>query len=66
MKNIRIALWAVLLGLTGLWLLADTLWPQPFHYFTFRSVAVQWTGVLAIGAMSVILVLAARPAWAER
>ena len=29
MRNIKIALWGFLLLTTGLWLLADTLWPQP-------------------------------------
>ncbi len=66
MKNIRIALWALLLGLAGAWLLADGLWPQPFQYFAFRRAAVQLTGVLAMGAMSVAMVLAVRPAWLER
>ena len=36
MRRIRIALWGLLLGLTGLWLLADTLWPQPFGYGPLR------------------------------
>ncbi|WP_298438490.1 ferric reductase-like transmembrane domain-containing protein [Ottowia sp.] len=66
MKNIRIALWAALLVPAGAWLLADTLWPEPFNYFRFRGVAVQFTGVIAIAVMSVAMVLATRPHWLER
>ncbi len=65
MKNIKIALWSSLIGLTVSWLLADTLWPQPFAYFPFRTVFVQYSGVLAIGAMSLSLLLAMRPVWLE-
>ena len=66
MKNIRMAWWALWLVVTGACLLADTLWPRPWNYFAFRDVAVQFTGVLAIAAMSVALVLAARLHWLER
>mgnify|MGYP001550554516 CR=1 FL=1 len=65
MKNIKIALWASLLLLSGAWLLADTPWPQPFSYFAFRGVFVQWSGGVAIGAMSIAMLLATRPAWLE-
>ncbi|QEL63567.1 hypothetical protein OTERR_00910 [Oryzomicrobium terrae] len=65
MKNIKLALWGLLLILTGLWLLADTLVPTPFTYFTLRGVLVQLTGVLAFGAMSAAMVLATRPTWLE-
>ncbi|MDE2584402.1 MAG: ferric reductase-like transmembrane domain-containing protein [Betaproteobacteria bacterium] len=65
MKNIKRALGALLLGLTGLWLLADTLLPTPLIYFTLRSVLVQYTGVIAFGAMSVTMMLATRPKWLE-
>jgi predicted ferric reductase len=61
MRNIRLALWGFLLGITAIWLLADSLLPQPATFFAFRTVWVQYTGVVAIGAMSVALVLAARP-----
>lgn len=65
MTPIRIALWSLLALLTLAWLLADTLWPQPLNYFAFRGAAVQLTGVLAIGCMSVALLLAVRPRWLE-
>lgn len=61
MKPIRTGLIALLGGLTVLWLLADTFLPQPFGYFPFRKVFVQYSGVIAMGAMSVAMILALRP-----
>ena len=66
MNRIKTALAIVLAALAGTWLLADTLLPQPLTYFSFRSVFVQFSGVLAIGAMSVAMVLALRLPWIER
>ena len=65
MKPIKLSLWGLFLLLSGLWLLADTLAPQPFNYFALRTVVMQYSGVLAIGAMSVALLLATRPRWLE-
>lgn len=61
MNQIKTALVAFMAALTGLWLLADTFWPEPLTYFSFRSVFVQYTGVVAIGAMSLATLLAVRP-----
>lgn len=49
-----------------MWLLADTLVPDPFTYFSFRQKFVQYTGVIAIGVMSVAMLLAIRPRQIER
>lgn len=65
MKPIKLSFWGLFLLLSGLWLLADTLAPQPFNYFALRTVVMQYSGVLAIGAMSVALLLATRPRWLE-
>ncbi len=65
MSAIKLALIAILLVLTALWLAADTLLPEPFTYFAFRSVFVQYSGVLAIGVMSIAMLLALRPKWLE-
>ncbi len=65
MKKIKIALLITLLLPTVLWLLADSLLPDPFTYFSFRSVFVQYTGVMAIIVMSVAMLLAIRPKWIE-
>lgn len=65
MRAIRLSLAAALLGLTVLWLLAEAPgWP-PVGFFALRDALVQGTGVIAIGAMSLGLVLAARPALVE-
>ena len=58
MKKIHWSFWGLLLALTALWLLADTLWPAQGGYFAFRTVWVQYSGVLAMALMSVAMVLA--------
>ena len=65
MKNIKLTLVALLILLTALWLLADNPAPQPFGYFAFRTVFMQYSGIIAIGAMSVAMLLALRPKWLE-
>lgn len=65
MKRIQIFLVGAFAVLTVAWLLADTLWPQPAGYFAFRTVFMQYSGVLAIGAMSLAMMLALRPRWLE-
>lgn len=61
MNSIKIALWALLVGLTLLWALADSFLPSPLTYFSLRSVMVQYTGIIAMAAMSVAIILAVRP-----
>lgn len=61
MTPIKRFLWIALGLLTALWLLADTFTPQPLNYFTFRIVFMQYSGVLAIGTMSLAMLLALRP-----
>lgn len=65
MKRIQIFLVGAIAVLTVLWLAADTLWPQPPSYFAFRTVFMQYSGVIAIGAMSLAMLLALRPRWLE-
>lgn len=65
MTRIKVSLVAILLILTGLWLAADTLAPEPLTYFSFRAVFVQYSGVIAMGLMSVAMLLALRPKWLE-
>lgn len=65
MKRIKLSWLLILLTLTGLWLLADTLIPVPLTYFSFRTVLIPFTGVIAIAAMSVAMLLAIRPKWLE-
>lgn len=65
MNRIRIAILAIVAVLAGAWFMADSLLPQPLTYFSFRTVFVQLTGVVALGAMSIAMVLALRPRWLE-
>ncbi len=66
MTRIKLCLAGLIGLLSVLWLLADTLLPQPFTYFSFRSVFLQYSGVLTVGVMSVAMLLALRPRWLER
>ncbi len=59
------ALVATLALLIGLWLLAEPQWPQPLTWFSFRTVFMQVSGIVAIGVMSVAMLLALRPTWLE-
>ncbi len=61
MKHIRFAYAALLLLLTLLWALADPLLPDGYTYFALRTVAINYTGVIGIGVMSVGMILALRP-----
>lgn len=45
--------------------MADSLLPEPFTYFAFRTPFVQFTGILAMGMMSLAMILATRPRWLE-
>ena len=65
MKRMVWVFWGFLAALSGLWLLADTLWPAQAGYFAFRTVWVQYSGVLVMGMMSLAMVLAVRPVWLE-
>lgn len=66
MKPTKIALALCLLIPSALWLFADTFFPEPFNYFTFRRSFMQYSGVVLITVMSVAMMLALRPTWLER
>ena len=66
MNRIRNVLIVTLVAVSALWALADTPLPQPLGWFSFCSVFVQYTGIIATVAMSVALLLALRPQWLER
>ena len=65
MKRIHIALWLLLAGTTGAFLLLDGLWPRPWGWFSLRGPIVQYTGVLAVVAMAAAMLLAMRLRWLE-
>ncbi|WP_445500718.1 ferredoxin reductase family protein [Microvirga sp. G4-2] len=66
MGHIKIAFWGALALLAALWLLADPLALQPAGFFALRGSMVQLSGVLAMGCMSLAMILALRPRWPER
>ena len=65
MKAIKISFSIIFIILTLVWFMADTLLPDPLTYFSFRHVFVQFSGVIAMGAMCIAMVLAVRPRWLE-
>lgn len=66
MKNIKFVLAFLLVGFSLLWWVSDqTVWSGLDGIFGWRPVLMQFTGVLAIGVMSVAIVLASRPAFLE-
>lgn len=67
MRIIKHALWISQLGLSVIWWITDqTQWSALNNYFQWRAVLNQYTGVLAIGVMSLAMILSARPACIER
>ncbi|MCU0894856.1 MAG: ferric reductase-like transmembrane domain-containing protein [Rhodospirillales bacterium] len=66
MRTVKRAFWAALALLAALWLASD---PRVFAaqgFFPLRGSMVQATGVLAMGCMSLAMILALRPRWPER
>ena len=66
MRNIKRALWGLLVLLTVLWLLETPSVLQSTGFFALRGALVQYSGIIAMGAMSVAMILALRPRWPER
>ena len=66
MRPIKLTLWSMLALLSALWLLAEPQVFQPANFFALRGSMVQVSGVIAMGAMSVAMILALRPRWPER
>ncbi|SEH56321.1 ferredoxin reductase family protein [Magnetospirillum fulvum] len=65
MQKIRASLWGILALLTALWLAAELTVLQTNTFFAIRALMMQYSGVLAIGCMSVAMILALRPRWPE-
>ncbi|WP_018181048.1 ferredoxin reductase family protein [Kaistia granuli] len=66
MRHIQLALVGILVLISLLWILAEPGFLKVSGLFPIRTLAVQYTGVLAIAAMSVAMMLALRPRWPER
>jgi predicted ferric reductase len=62
MSHIKQAFWSFLFVLSVVWWFTDTTaWAALPNFIAWRAVLMQFSGVLAIGVMSVAMVLAVRP-----
>jgi predicted ferric reductase len=66
MRNIKRAFWILLAVLSILWLAAEPSVLQSEGFFAVRAAVVQYSGIVAIGVMSVAMLLVLRPRWPER
>ncbi|MBV1800197.1 ferric reductase-like transmembrane domain-containing protein [Siccirubricoccus sp. G192] len=66
MGRIQLTFWGGIVLLSGLWLLANPGALAPASFFAFRDSMVQYSGILAMGCMSLAMILAMRPRWPER
>jgi predicted ferric reductase len=66
MRHIKYALWGMAVALSVLWLAVEPAAFAPRGFFELRRNMVQFSGIVAIGAMSVAMFLALRPRWPER
>lgn len=66
MTNITRVIWGSFILLSILWLAAAPGVFSATGIFEWRSFLVQYSGVLAIGCMSIAMILALRPRWPER
>lgn len=65
MRNIKIALWGLMAGLSALWFLASLPFPDDLTVISIRNLFLPYSGVIGIGVMSVAMILAVRPVWLE-
>lgn len=65
MRKIKFSFWGLLALLSALWLAAEPSVFRPTSFFPLRRDMVQYSGLLAIGCMSVAMILALRPRWPE-
>ena len=65
MKKIKYLYWVLFVVLTVLWLHAEQPWAQHYTLFELRATSLDYTGILAIGAMSLAMMLALRPVTVE-
>jgi predicted ferric reductase len=66
MQNIQRTFWAGLIVLTLSWVAAEPHFYEATTVFAWRATMRQYTGLIAMGSMSVAMLLALRPRWPER
>ncbi|MDR3088181.1 MAG: ferric reductase-like transmembrane domain-containing protein [Azoarcus sp.] len=65
MKRIKWIYGVLFVALTALWLLAEQPWAHTYSFFELRSIIINYTGILAMGAMSLAMMLAIRSVTVE-
>ena len=65
MRIIKLSYFTLFVGLSLLWLLADDVLTREYAFFPLRASLINYTGILAMGAMSVGVLLAIRSARVE-
>ncbi len=65
MKPIKLTLWGLLAVLTLLWITQPGAIPRDWNFFGLRHVLTDYTGIVAMGAMSVIMIIATKAQWFE-
>ena len=65
MRNLKCAFWGVLALLFLVWLVAEPSVFQSAGFFGIHGLMMQFTGIIAIGCMSLAMALALRPRWPE-
>lgn len=66
MKKIKHILWLFPILISLLWFATGISLPTPFNYFDFRDFANQYSGLIAMGAMSLCMILALRLKWLDK
>ena len=66
MRNIKLAFWGGLALLTLIWIAVDPGTFRAVGLWEWRGFMQQYTGIIAMGCMSVAMMLALRPRWPER
>ncbi|MFG1394786.1 ferredoxin reductase family protein [Xanthobacter agilis] len=66
MRNIQILYFSVIALIVVLWVFAEGSLFSASNFFQVRDLVIQSSGVLAIGLMSIAMMLALRPRWPER
>lgn len=60
MKNIKLTFSLFFVTLSALWLLADNVLTADYGFFALRNALVNYSGIIAMGAMSTCMILALR------
>lgn len=66
MRHVKLTFWGLGLLLSVLWFAAGPSVFQSKSFMSLRGAMVQYSGVIAMGAMSAAMMLALRPQWPER